>query len=178
MAMNHNTMKRALAELDCFLPEKMKLLIGGGAAFVLAHRIPLATMDIDGIPYQTTMTLPELDIYVKKVATKCHIPSDWLNPYFSSFTFSLPADYGQRLVAVYEGTQLTALALGKEDLVIMKCFAGRAKDVSHVAALLKQGLDTDLVLDHLTRCIEKNLPNAQKAEDFFYEICDQVGIAP
>ena len=169
-------MKAALKALDALLPEKMELLIGGGAAFVLAHQIPLSTMDIDGLPYKTGVTLAQLDSLIKKIAKKLNIPSDWLNPYFSTFTYSLPKDYAGRLVSVYQGKKLLASALGKEDLLIMKCFAGREKDILHARALLKKGLKTQLVSNHLHRCVEENLPKAGEALDFFYEVCEQMGI--
>lgn len=174
--MEANQMKKALAALDNLLQKGCQLLIGGGAAFILAHRISLATVDMDGIPYQTSLSAGELDALVKKVAEKLKLPKDWLNSYFATFTYSLPKDYGGRLVEVFRGRHLMAKALGKEDLLIMKCFAGREKDILHAKLLLKKKLDIPLVSKHLHRCIEENLPNAQRALDFFSEICEQVGI--
>lgn len=169
-------MKEALGALDRLLKKDCQLLIGGGAAFMLAHQIPLSTMDMDAIPYQTLLSLAELDGYVKKVAIQLKLPPDWLNTYFATFTYSLPKDYGQRLIKVFKGRHLSAMALGKEDLLIMKCFAGREKDILHAKLLLKKTIDTDLVSKHLHHCIEQSLPNAQKAFDFFYEVCEQMGV--
>ena len=169
-------MEAALRGLEQELTSPLKLLIGGGAAFVLAHNIPLTTHDIDGIPYQTTLTSAELDPAVKKVARKLQIPPDWLNTYFATFTYSLPKDYGGRLIPVYQGKKLTALALAKEDLLIMKCFAGREKDIPHARALLKKGVNIELVGEHLHRCLKEGLPSAQAALDFFYDLCEQMGI--
>src|SRR3989338_4241836 len=176
MAVDVTQMKAALKALDALLPEKMELLIGGGAAFVLAHQIPLATMDIDGLPYKTGIALANLDSLIKKIAKKLNLPNDWLNPYFSTFTYSLPKDYSGRLVPVYKGKKLLASALGKEDLLIMKCFAGREKDILHARALLKKGLKTQLVSNHLSKCLEEGIPKAQEANDFFYDCCGELGI--
>ena len=174
--MDAQQMKAALQALDDEIPEPLRLLVGGGAAFVLAHHIPLSTMDIDGIPYQTKLELAEIDRVVKKVAKKLNLPPDWLNTYFATFTYSLPKDYGSRLVSIFKGKRLTAFALSKEDLLIMKCFAGREKDLPHARALLKKGLKTSLVAKHLQHCIEIGLPKAQRASDFFYDLCEQMGI--
>ncbi len=174
--MDRTQMLKALKGLDKEIPEPMKLLVGGGAAFILAHQIPLSTMDMDGIPFQSKITVAELDPYVKKVATKLNLPKDWLNNYFATFTYSLPKDYGKRLVSVYKGKNLEAVALGKEDLLIMKCFAGRDKDLPHAKALLKKGVRAALVKEHLHHCLKENLPNAQRALDLFYELCEQLGI--
>ena len=169
-------MKKALKALDQALPEPLTLIIGGGAAFILAHQIPLSTMDIDAIPTRTRMGIGELDPFIKAVAKKLGLPPDWLNTYFATFTFSLPKNYGERLVEVFKGKKLGALAMGKEDLMIMKCFAGREKDIPHAKSLLKKKIDTKLVTEHLHRCVEENLPKAQEACDFFYELCEQMGI--
>lgn len=170
-------MKAALKALDRIIPESLHLLIGGGAAFLLAHQIPLSTEDIDGIPFRSKMKPADLDPYIKKVAASLGLPSDWLNQYFAIFTYSLPKDYGERLVKILAGKKLTAWALGKEDLLIMKCFAGREKDIPHGLALLKKPLNTKIVADHLHACAEEGLPNAQKACDFFYDMCEQLGIS-
>ena len=170
-------MKKALKALDHEIPELLQLLVGGGAAFVLAHQIPLSTSDIDAIPFKTKMTMPEVDHYAKEVARKLKIPTDWLNNYFVTFTYSLPKDYGERLVPVFKGKKLNAVALGKEDLLIMKCFAGREKDIPHARLLLKKKPDTKLVAKHLHQCLEEGLPKAQEAIDFFYDLCELEGTA-
>lgn len=175
--MNAQQMKEALKALDHWLPKPIQLLIGGGAAFILAHNIPLSTMDIDGIPYKTDLKPADLDSYLKKVAKQLQIPPDWLNSYFGTFTYSLPKDYGERLISIYTGKKINALALGKEDLLIMKCFAGRDKDTPHAIQLLKKGVNTTLVADHLHRCVEEGLPKAQQACDFFYDLCEQIGLS-
>lgn len=169
-------MKRALKALDQKVPESFHLLIGGGAAFLLGHQIPLSTMDIDGIPFKTKLKPADLDVYVKEVAGDLGIPHDWLNSYFGTFTYSLPKDYGDRLIPVFTGKKITALALGKEDLLIMKCFAHRAKDVSHAAALIKKGVDLGKVAAHLHRCREEGIPKGADALDFFYEMCERLGV--
>ena len=168
-------MLQALKALDQEVPENLNLLIGGGAAFILAHHIPLSTMDIDGIPYKSKLGSADLDPYVKKVAKRLKLPPDWLNNYFSTFTYSLPKDYGERLVLIFKGRKIQALALGKEDLLIMKCFAGREKDIPHTRLLLKKGVDTKKIEDHLHQCVEEGLPKAKEGLDFFYDLCEELG---
>ena len=174
--MDGKQMIQALQALDQAVMEPLSILIGGGAAFILAHQIPLSTMDIDGIPYKTKLRPADLDPYVKKVAKKLNIPGDWLNSYFATFTYSLPKDYGDRLIPILQGKKITALALGAEDLLIMKCFAGREKDIPHVRLLLKKKLNLKMISKHLHQCLDEKLPNAQKACDFFYDLCEQAGI--
>lgn len=167
-------MKRALAALDQYLAEPTQLLIGGGAAMVLAYHLPLATADIDGLVFRSKITQAELTPLIHRVADELQLPKDWLNSYFNTFLFALPSDYHERLVSVYRGKHLTVYALGRDDLVILKCCAGRDKDLLHARALMKQGLDRPLVSNHLQGLLEKGIAGAERAADFFDELCEQV----
>lgn len=132
-------MIRALEALDRELNGKSEILIGGGAAMLLAHHVPLTTMDIDGVLLKSALTPAELDPLVKKVGHDLRISAHWFNDYINTFTYTIPKDFRSRLVAVYKGKKLTVVALGKEELLIMKCFSGREKDIGHARALIKRG---------------------------------------
>lgn len=167
-------MKKALKALDRELSGPANLLIGGGAAMALAYGLPLATADIDGLVFKSQITQAEITPLVHKISDRLALPKDWLNSYFNTFLYALPSDYERRLKTVYKGKNLLAYALGREDLVILKCCAGRDKDIPHARALLKQGTDRGLVSDHLQRLIEKGIKGADRAADFFDDLCDQV----
>lgn len=167
-------MEQALAALDARLPKSLTLLIGGGAALLLAHKIRLETLDIDGIPLTSALTPAELDPLVKAVARALKISTHWLNDYFNAFTYTLPKDFRERLVPVFRGKKLTALALGREDLLIMKCFAGREKDIGHARVLIRRGADTEMVKTHLQTFIDKGLPGATNAMQFFEDLLDEL----
>ncbi len=137
---------------------------------VLAHDFPLATADIDAVP--RPIDLPALDSLVKTIARELELPPDWLNPYFSSFTHTLPNDYDTRLVPVFAGKKLQGLALGKEDMLIMKCFAHRQKDVGHARALIKKGTNLDFVENHIEKLRDSNVIGAQAALDFLDELVE------
>lgn len=159
---------KALKRLDELLAQEITLLIGGGGAMILAHNFPLSTADLDAIPKSHP---PEvLDPQVKQISKELDLPPDWLNPYFSTFTHTLPQDYGQRLIKVFDGHNLEALALGREDLLIMKCFAGRAKDIPHARALIKAGADIKFVEKHIEYLKKKRIPGADKALDFLDDL--------
>ncbi len=177
--MKSDLMKQALSTLDQKLcrakSSKLKLLIGGGSALALAHDIPLHTADIDGVPFKSDMDLSVLDKLVKETGLELKISLDWLNPYFGTFLMSLPSDYGDRLIQVYKGKYLEAYALGLNDLLIMKCFAGREKDIPHSKALIKKGADIDFTQDHIESLIAKKIPGAESALNFLLEVEDQIG---
>lgn len=164
----------AFAALDSRLTEPARLILGGGTAMLLAHGHPAATTDADVFPARGT--LEAIEPHARAVAADLGVAPDWLNQWFTTFTHVLPPNYSQRLVRVYEGTQLIVDALGAEDLLVMKCFAGRDKDRSHAIRLVKQAKDLDLVDRHLSALLEKRIPGADKAADFFDDLRERLGV--
>lgn len=165
-------MIKALHRLDELIEEPVTLIMGGGGAMILAHGFPLGTTDIDAIP--KGMDVGALDVWVKRIASEQGIAPDWLNPYFSTFVHTLPSDYGTRLIEVFSGERLRVLALGKEEMLIMKCFAHRQKDVAHAKALIKKGADLKRVESQIESLRSKGIPGAQLALDFLDDVLEQL----
>ena len=168
-------MLAALKALDQKLSKAeipISLIMGGGGAMILAHHFPKGTTDIDAIPKGQS---PEvLDPFVKQVAKELAIEPDWLNPYFSTFSITLPTDYSTRLIEVFNGKSLTVQALGKEEMLIMKCFAHRAKDIPHARALIQGKVNLDLVEKRLDELQSKKMPGSQQAIDFLQMLLDEL----
>lgn len=158
----------AFGALDALLPHPVTLIVGGGTAMMLAYAIPVRTTDVDA--YAKGIPLEEIDPFVKRVARERHLVADWLNPHFSTFAHVLPADYGARLKTIWSGKRLTVQALGVEDLLVMKCFAGRDKDIGHARALLKRKPRLEVVERRLDELIEKRVPGASEAADFLDDL--------
>lgn len=168
-------MRRALELLDAAMDEPAHLVIGGGAAMVLAYDHPIATQDVDAFAARGGLRVAELDALAKRVAKQLDIEPDWLNQHFETFTGVLPSDYGERLRRVYQGEHLQVDALGPEDLLLMKCFAGRDKDRPHARKLIELGADFNLVDRQLELLVTKRYPGAQKAADYFDDLRDEAG---
>jgi hypothetical protein len=168
-------LERAFAALDAALPRPVTLVVGGGGAMLLAHGLPVSTSDVDAYPAAGGLTVEELDPYAKQVARELGLPPDWLNPYYSTFAHVLPTDYGSRLVEVFSGPRLAVRALGVEDLLVMKCFAGRAKDRGHARALLRRSPDLDIVSRRLEELSGKRVPGASAALDFYDDLLEEAG---
>jgi Nucleotidyltransferase of unknown function (DUF6036) len=148
------------------------LIMGGGGAMILAHGFPLGTSDVDAIPKGPT--IEELDHWVKEVDRELGLNApDWLNPYFATFSHTLPSDYGIRLISVFEGAALKVLALGADEMLIMKCFAHRPKDVAHARALIRKKANLDRVEKRIEELLKKGIPGAQQALDFFQDVLEQ-----
>lgn len=165
-------MLNALQSLDHELPSHVQLIMGGGGSMILAHAFPLATSDIDAIP--KGMSIEELDVYVKIVSMNLMIPGDWLNPYFSTFSHVLPESFSERLITVFNGKKLTVNALGKEDMLIMKCFAHREKDIPHAKQLIKKKANILFVEKHLESLVKNKVPGAPDALDFLDDLMEQM----
>jgi len=163
----------AFAALDALLDREVTLIVGGGTAMMLAYRLPVRTTDVDAYPKEGA--LEDIAPAVRAVARRLGLPPDWLNPHYETFAHVLPQDYGSRLRPVFEGRRLRALALGVEDLLIMKCFAGREKDVGHARALVKRRPDLGLVEARLQALADRGVVGADEALDFFDEVTEGAG---
>ena len=117
-----------------------------------------------GVPFE------ELQPAIRKVAKALGLAPDWLNPHYETFAHVLPADYGSRLRPLFTGKRLEVVALGVEDLLVMKCFAGREKDVGHARALLKRHPDLGVVERRLQELAERGVKGSQEALDFFDDL--------
>jgi hypothetical protein len=173
--MDKETMLKAFEVLDKKLKKPAEIVIGGGADMLIAHNVPLSTMDIDGLLVHCELTPTDIDPLVKKVAQELSINPHWFNSYFGTFTYVIPRDYEIRIVAVYKGKNLKVSSFGLDDLLIMKCFSGREKDIGHAKALIKSGADLNFVDAHIQALAEKNVPKAAEALDFLDDIRDQLG---
>jgi 8-oxo-dGTP pyrophosphatase MutT (NUDIX family) len=169
-------MKRSLTLLDGRIKAPARLVIGGGAAMVLAYGHPVATADVDAFAVRGGLRVGELDAAAREVAEELNIEPDWLNAHFETFAGVLPADYGSRLRPVLAGERLQVDALGHEDLLVMKCFAGRDKDLPHARKLVRLASDLDIVDRQLELLVSKRYPGAQKAADYFDDLRDEAGL--
>lgn len=161
----------AFSRLDELLSHSTTLILGGGSAMILAHQFPLATSDVDAIP--RGIEPADLEPLVKKIAVEKNLPGDWLNPHFAQFAFTIPSDFGDRLIRVFSGSHLFVDALGKEDMLILKCFAHRKKDIAHARKLLQLGADLEIVESQIELLLRKKIKGAQDAFDFLDDLLDQ-----
>lgn len=161
-------LRRAFRALDARLEGPLTLVVGGGTAMMLAYGLPVRTTDVDAYPARGR--LEDVAPQLRAVARELNLAPDWVNPHFETFAHVLPPDYGSRLEEVFAGRKLRVMALGVEDLLVMKCFAGREKDVGHARALLRRQPDLGLVERRLEELAEKGVPGAHDAADFLDDI--------
>jgi len=164
-------LRRAFRALDARLEAPLTLIVGGGTAMMLAYGLPVRTTDVDAYPARGR--LEDIAPHLRAVARDLGLAPDWVNPHYETFAHVLPPDYGGRLKEVFAGETLRVMALGVEDLLVMKCFAGREKDVGHARALLRRKPDLRVVERRIEALVEKGVPGALDAADFLDDIRDQ-----
>ena len=153
-----------------------RLVVGGGAAMTLAYNHPMATQDVDAFAAKGGLRIAELAELARAVATELNVEPDWLNSHFETFTAVLPSDYASLLRSVYRGEHLTVDALGPEDLLVMKCFAGRDKDRPHARRLLREVTDMTIVDRQLELLAQRRYLGAEKAADWLDDLRDEVDL--
>ena len=156
-------------------PTPFEMIIGGGTAMLCAYDSPLQTFDVDAV--LKNINIKELEKAVWQVSKEMNLPRDWVNSWYKSFTHILPLDFSKRLKLIVKSPKITAYALGSEDLLIMKCFAHRAKDIGHARILIRKKADYQFVLNYLEHLIEKKILPNRKSVEFLEEILDQEGLA-
>src|SRR5665213_947593 len=104
--MDAKTIKRSFELLDHALDSPLRLIMGGGGALLLAygHHASTAAIDVVPKPYRPVSDFEEI---LHDIAKKLKLPADWLNTYFTEFTYVLPEDYENRLKNYFQGKKLT-----------------------------------------------------------------------
>ena len=176
LPLDQKRMQRALTLLDERVASSAHLVIGGGAAMTLAYGHPIATQDVDAFAAKGGLRMAELDSAARAVAEELQIEPDWLNAHFETFTAVLPHDYATRLRRVFSGKHLQVDALGPEDLLVMKCFAGRDKDRPHARKLLALAADLSIVDRQLEYLAGRRYLGADRAADYFDDLRDEAGL--
>ena len=74
---------------------------------------------------------------------------------------------------MFQGRQLRVDALGPEDLLVMKCFAGRDKDRAHARLLLRLAGDLGIVDRQISSLMDRGYPKARRAADYFDDLRDE-----
>jgi len=177
MSMDKDTAIKALKLLDEEIAkaglQKVRLVMGGGAAMVIAYGFPGKTADVDAIT--TNSDFDTIKALAEKVATKLKIDHDWLNPYYGTYIIYLPSDATSRMENVYNGKFLQVDALSATDVLIMKLMAGRGKDMAHIKHLLKGKVNLKIVENRLSELKKKGLytKEVEKALDLLDEMTDE-----
>jgi hypothetical protein len=123
----------ALTRLGSTLREPASLTLGGSAALLLTGMLDRLTDDGDVV--ESSVDFGRLLDAVRTVEVVEQTPSGWLNTSIQAYTHVLPDDFRTRLVRLPLLQQLDVSVLGRSDVILMKVYAHRPRDLQDLLAV-------------------------------------------
>lgn len=165
--MSREALWRALATLGRHAREPVSLVLGGSAALILSKELRRPTDDGDVVASEPEIgNLQEL---IRNVADREGLPPGWLSGSIQSYTHVLPKDYERRLVSLPSFGHLRVRLLGRPDVILMKVYGMRARDVEDLRAIRPTTEELVFVRAQLPRITAKEPEKAQEMSAFLDE---------
>jgi hypothetical protein len=123
---------------------------------ILSSDLPRPTDDGDVVTSEPG--LGELQALIREIADSEGLPPGWLNGSIQSYTYVLPKDYRDRLVALPAFGRLRVRLLGRQDVILMKVYAMRARDIEDLRAIGPTAEELVFVREQIPRIADKE-PN-------------------
>lgn len=140
----------ALEQLGKRLEEEVEITVAGGAALLMAFDLERGTVDVDAVE-----AVPGLDEAfrraIREVAEEMELAPNWLNDSAKGYVGVLASGYRKRRRHVGDFGRLRVHALGRRDLILLKLFAMRAKDVEDLRELKPTVEEIEFVRRNLER---------------------------
>ena len=140
---------RALQALAARRTTPTQLILGGAGALILTGELPRATSDCDVL--YSTPDMGALQEDIRAVAQQLGLPAGWLNGSIQSYLDILPADYRDRLRTLAIPGRLQVAVLHRRDVLVMKFYAGRPRDLADIEQLAPSRAELDFVRSQLPR---------------------------
>ena len=131
MMIEHRKICKMIASLEKYISQPLEMIICGGAAAILAHKMKRNTADVDllFLSYRP----PNFERIKAEIADEFGVDVNWLNEGAKGYADYLPNDFKKRLIRInLEGKLITAWAIGKVDLIVMKLAAFRPEDLEDI----------------------------------------------
>lgn len=112
------------------------LIVGGAAVLLTGLGTPdRNTSDVDVLAVDPSRSDDELGAAAEAVGRELGFPMDWLNRDVGLFRVALPDGWKSRRRAVGRYGRLHAYAASRQDLISMKLFGGREKDLEDLTSI-------------------------------------------
>ena len=166
---------RALART---LREPVSLTLGGSSALILTGALQRPTADGDVI--ESSPDLGRLSLTVRQVEAVEEIPAGWLNGSIQSYAYVLPPDYRARLVRLPPFDPrglLTVSLLSRQDVILMKVFGQRPRDVQDVVVLRPTPNELAFVEAQIPRIARHEPEKAQAMRDLIADLAAELDLS-
>lgn len=140
---------RVLRGLGRALAFPASLTLGGSSALLLTGALDRLTDDLDVL--DSSVEFPRLLEAIRRVEVVEHAPPGWLNPSIQTYRDALPPGYRARLVAVPRMERLDVSLLSRPDVLAMKLYAGRPRDMQDILAVRPSAADLDFMQADIAR---------------------------
>ncbi len=154
----------AFAALGALLHSSTQILIGGAGALVLRGELTRATTDCGVLRSQPDMGRLQNDI--RAVADRCGLVPGWLNGSAQTYADILPPDYESRLHSLPPFGRLQVMVLHRQDVLVMKLFAGRPRDLADIAVLTPTPTELEFARGELPRLHRIDEARAERMRAF------------
>jgi len=161
----------ALAALGARVRNRTEILIGGAGALILTGELPRATSDCDVLFSKPDMGQLQEDI--RAVAEQKNITSGWLNGSVQSYLDVLPPDFRTRLRTLPSQGKLQISVLHRRDVLVMKFFAGRLRDLKDIEALRPTVEELQFVRNEIPRLSRIDTERAKRIEQLLDQRRDE-----
>jgi hypothetical protein len=158
---------QALQALGHRVRGRTEVILGGAGALVLTGQLDRVTDDGDVL--QSHPDLGQLQEDIRAVAEMLDLPSGWLNGSIQSYVDVLPPDYKSRLTSLPAWGKLQVAVIHRKDVIVMKLFAGRPRDITDVITLTPTPDELAFVRTQLPRLVHIDGIRAQ----YLTELLDQ-----
>ena len=157
----------ALTALGRHTSDPVSLVLGGSAALILSKALWRPTDDGDVVTSEPD--LGKLQPAIREVANDEQLPPGWLNGSIQSYTYVLPTDYAERLMALPPFGRLRVWLLGRSDVILMKVYGLRPRDVDDLRAIEPTKEELAFVRSQVPRIEAKEPDKASAMQSFLDE---------
>lgn len=126
-----------------------EIVLGGAGALILTNQLDRVTDDGDVL--RSHPDIGQLQDDIRAVAQALDLPTGWLNGSMQSYSDIVPPDYASRLTSLPAWGKLQVALLHRKDVIVMKLFAGRPRDITDVIALAPSQDEFDFIRSQLPR---------------------------
>ncbi len=152
-------LRTALRALDEHLnwPSQARLVLIGGAAAILTGLLrSRVTVDCDVVHHEPKAAWAAVADAARSVARELLLPPDWLNAETETIAHRLPDGWRERTLTVHRSDRIEVVAIGRQDLIAMKCIAGRPADIEDLRRLAVTAGEAAFVRDYLRKLADRH----------------------